>query len=801
MMSDDRSAGANGEPDETPSVHSAGLSLTEAPSTRRAALGITAAAAAVLADRAISPSSARATEEIVKSVNKKTGVVEGIAEVNTEGPEKGKLLESQIPSSVESGSFTGDATGATDIGPALQEAFEKQAFVSLKRNGIYLINSPVFLDSTNANAKYVLDCNGATIKFGAELPSASGMKGGQAGTKWAFFPNTLRSALAAGEVTTTESTRATGSTYPPYTRLIIKNGLLDSQKNIVGLIFNNTCNARIEDCILKNIQYGISWVGYSDGNVCENVQTIGTGVIGSTTPSTLIYQREHGDGTSAIHCKMASQVKEEAGGPGVHLDLENCYGFRVASAISGQILLKESVGVIEASHQDTDNEDEPSLSVLLVGTKLSYVGSRSNASHNAGKPTIRIEDEAGKPSTWLDLIDHTELFHTAAPLPDTSRGATIEIVSLNEGGRIRSTGLKTVLGASPEEELEGPYLTSSVTGITAALAAGMDQIATGDFLLYNTGTVWLVVPPSGAPLPLKTLKTPIFGEIAKSASISGVLEEKQQYEYVMACKSADGRYTALSAERHSEGGKKGAILLSLTNPSNPCVIAIWRYAGTGKVKTTPDHYIEIPLTGVVTTWCDTGTHINGRPWKTTGIPEPTAVAGPAATSNTLDPAGALFSTFDRSTATIGSTAPETGKATMALVKHPGGLLTNLNMLTGTTAGKGVTHAWMALTNRLGEVVAITEDHNALAASTTFTWPVTEPLNLPPGVYYAVVMIAATETMPTLLGVTGSGLAAKAIPPIVTGVSTSVGLTAPPKVGEHIPVPTAGTTFVPYIWGT
>ena len=438
----------------------------------------------------------------VTSVNSKTGAVvlkaadveavptseigqpSGVASLNGSG----KLPEAQLMSSVETGSFTGDATGATDIGPALQEAFEKEHCVTLKRNGNYLVNSGVFLDSASLTTRYVLDLNGATIKFGPGLPSASGMTEGQAATKWAFFNNTLRSALAGGEVTTSEGTRATTTKLAPFTRLIIKNGVLSGQTNIVGVIYGNGCTSRIEDCTFQKIQYGISWVGYCDGNTVENIQMINEAITGSTTLSTLIFQRENGDATSAIHCKMFG---------GIQLDLRGSYGFRAASTISGQFIFNQCVGMIEASHQDTDASTEPPFSVVLKGTKLTYIASRTNASHKAAIPTIRIEDEAGKPSTWLDLIDHTELFHTNVGAPgDPERGATLEIVSLNEDGRVRSTGFKTVLGQSPEEEIEGPYMTSSVAGITTAFAAGADQIATGDFEL-RYGGLWYVTPPPG----------------------------------------------------------------------------------------------------------------------------------------------------------------------------------------------------------------------------------------------------------------------------------------------------------------
>ena len=139
---------------------------------------------------------------------------------------------------------------------------------------------------------------------------------------------------------------------------------------------------------------------------------------------------------------------------------------------------------------------------------------------------------------------------------------------------------------------------------------------------------------------------------------------------------------------------------------------------------------------------------------------------------------------------------------MVLVNHPGGKLTQLCTRTSGVAGKGVTHAWMALVNLRGEVVAVTGDHNAMEKNTVFEWEVAEPLNLnlPPGLYYAVIVVAATETMPTLVADSGSGTTIGGIPPILMGLSATVGLTTPLKVGESLPIPTAVGALIPYMWG-
>lgn len=744
-----------------------------------------------------------------------------LEERTTKYSEEVPIKEAQLPSSVVSSSgaaaglvpianglngyawglggetFTGDATGATDCGPALQEAFDAGHTVTLKHNGTYLIETPIFLDSTSLEAKYVLNMNGAELKAGPGLPSASGLSGlGEAAVKWIFFNNTKRAALSGGVVTTSEANRATtGLAQAP--RLLIRDGYFNANGQIIGIAFGNGAASRLQNVTMANIQAGISWVGYVDQNTAEAVQFAGASPSGGQG-SRLIYQREAGDGTSVVNTKCYG---------GVHLDLAGCEGFRAASPVSGQFLLNNCIGIIEAGHEETDEITTSPYSVFLNRTQLTYISSTTFASKKSTACTIQIEDEGGNLATTLDLIDHRETyFYRVSPedAADPTRGPTVNIVAINTLGHVRSWGSKTVIqdgwSGTAERYAEGFYITSSIAGITTALAAGADQIATGYFDLAYNGT-WLVSAPAGAPLAPKNLTAPSFTAAADASGIKGALVEGQTYEYIAAAKSADGRYTPLSAEETATPGVTLTNKLVFANPATPCRIAIWRYKGTGSVKTAPDHYIEIPMDGYGGTWYDTGTHINGRTWVTASIPEPNAVKGAGTVTNTTEPAGAIFSTFDRMALTDSALTLEAGKAQMTLVRHKGGKLTKLNFRTSSTASKGAGHAWLALVNLRGEVVAVTAERTALAINTTQEWEVTEPLNLPPGLYYAAILQNFAEAEATIIGSSGAGSTLALLPPISTGLCTTTGLTTPPELGKPLPVPTTGNAAVPYIWAT
>jgi hypothetical protein len=110
-------------------------------------------------------------------------------------------------------------------------------------------------------------------------------------------------------------------------------------------------------------------------------------------------------------------------------------------------------------------------------------------------------------------------------------------------------------------------------------------------------------------------------------------------------------------------------------------------------------------------------------------------------------------------------------AVMTSVAFPmvqGNIVTSLTFLSGATALGTPTHAWAALYDVNGNLLAQSADQPALAwaADTAVTFTLATPQTVPvTGVYYAALMVAAT-VVPTLMG--KSVGRAKAAGAIITG---------------------------------
>ncbi len=613
---------------------------------------------------------------------------------------------------------------------------------------------------------------------------------------WAFFNNTLRSALSGGTVTTTTAQAATGSNLPPAPHFVINDGVFDAQTNIVGLAYGNGASTLIRNSTFRNIACGISWNAYVDENGVENCQTQGSNPTGGQQ-TRMIYQRNSGDGTSAIKCK---------GYGGVILDLASCYGFLAESCVSGQMQFIGGSGAVITGHQETAEISSTPLSISLDHTRLNLYSDYTFPSTSTTKYTIKINDTADNfAASILDIQNHIETHYLSSAHPtDPVRGATIYITAINQNGSVRCRSVKTFIqnGFSGAGTLfpEGLFIGSADSGVTNAIAAGIDQIATGNFDL-TFSNAWVVSAPAGLPAPIKTLSAPTLAAAADASGVTGSLSNGTTYQYVAACKSADGRWTVLSSDASAAAPSTGTIQLTVTNPSTPCVIALWR-ATTSGVDTAPDHYIEIPLDGYKTTWFDTGVNINGRAWQTASLPVPNTVASSIAVTGSPGPAGIIAATIiDRGAlAQAAVTFNASGQPLAALFRHPGGLISNINFRSGTTAGTSISHAWAAIETLPGTVVAVTGDNNSVGASTVFSWALTTPTVLAPGLYYVQLNVTSSGTMPTIVGSSGSSSSAATTPPISAGNGPG-GQTTPPSVGATLTAPGTPTGVLPYIWFT
>jgi hypothetical protein len=699
--------------------------------------------------------------------------------------------------------FPGDPTGTIDIGPALQAALDATPVIDMRPKGRYLMQTPVFDDRADRAVKSRIELNGATLLPGANLPVASGATS-LAGARYMFFNNTRRTALGAGVVTTDESTSATAALLAAGPRMVVSGGTVDGTGQLAGVIYGNHAPSRLEDLILRNLQVGLSWVGYVDMNSAENVQTNGASPAGGV-PTRLILQRDSGDQTRAVGCKAFG---------GVVLDLAGCFGFYAEGPVSGQFILNGCEGVIVAGHEETDEISTTPYSIFLDRTELLLQQERTNAGKGASHPSIYVLDDNTDPvdATVLTLDGFHEVFYLRPSSPpdatDTGRGAAVHIEHLNPNGRVRWQRCRgsVVNGWAGSARLnpEGLLFDSADPAVSKALAAGADAIADGNGELKQRRSGIWVVDALTALQPVRHLKAPTLAVSADTSTMPGSGAGSRTFR--AALKTGSGRYTALSGAVTAAAGATGGWQLDLSNVTGPATVAIWYKAG-GDPAAGADGYVEVPFPAgaSATSWWDEGTHVNGRSYQTgAGIPVPNNVAASSSViSTTKEAPGAIAATFSRETLATGSTVLTSTVVHSAIVEvKQAEQLTKLGFHLGGTAAAGLTHSWLSLQDLADNVLAVTAD-GAIPAATTnadVEVAVTAPIIVAPGFY--VLSISATgTTMPNVMTSSGASSAASGVQgAILTGNSPdSPG--APPAVGARVRKPTAATGMLPYLWGS
>jgi hypothetical protein len=513
-----------------------------------------------------------------------------------------------------------------DVGPALQAAFDASRVVHLTPGGEYLIDSPVFLDASANNAKYVLFAHGSKINLGSNLPRPSTWDTGiGAAPPTAFFNGTLRSGLSGGTVTTNSTTGASsapfGVRFKAHDAVFVGPVLgADASCVVFGGTASNNINGAasgLENCVLERCLVGISWSGYADGNHAEHVE-IGANPSGAN--ARIVYQRSSGDATSVVSCKAYG---------GYIADIASSNGFLIEAPISGQINIITSTGEVVVGHQETDEiSSAVPWSINIDRSHVSIVDYYSRPANVATHYTIRINDSVTTPNYIASEVFirgwRTNANYVAAQ-GDAAKGPSLYIQALNKSGKVMVVDARgVVVVAAASVGWQAVWVRSADADIQTALTAGADFIATGHFeLTYRDA--WRVGPLGDARPNARILQTPALSGSASSSVSGGALVNAQTYEYAVATKSTAGGYSGISTPASVVASGSGVNQLVVTNTGGPCVVVLWRKAGAGVV-TTPDRYVEIGLDAYQSIWVDTGENVNGRPWITSSVPVPNTVA-------------------------------------------------------------------------------------------------------------------------------------------------------------------------------
>lgn len=510
--------------------------------------------------------------------------------------------------------------GTTDNGPLIQAAYDAgQQVLFPDTRGRYLIDTPVFFDEGVIMPTFEIDGGGAELVAGANLPTTPSFGAGT--TAFMFYPNTLRSALSGGVVTVSDATRATGST-GCFTAFVLRNVEVTGQMPDYGICFDNRCGVIHENITMTGGRVGSTWFSYAEPHVYREIyfRTQGTDN-GQVEGAFYVHGTQEGDGVYVQGMKCSGAV----GG----VSLTMCRGAVIDANITTKLRFTHCEGItINGLHQEADSYAGYAPNVEVIGSTVTVNGGvlyRPKVSTDVGAVTIL--DTHAERASQVDF--HGTLFATLVRQTpaDPALGAHVYVeAASNASGysstRVRGFGVKNKLAsfgsanAGIWRPTAGFDVRSGVAPLDAAAtsAAGLAQLASGDFDLHHGTDGWVVDPPGVQGLRLvRELPDPGPLEAATAGQPTGALSNSTTYAYACAFRDASGELTALSPVVTATP-ETGAVRLLLQGGAAPAAVCIWR-SSTGSIGGA-DAYVELTFSDARSYVMDTGTTINGMAWRT-----------------------------------------------------------------------------------------------------------------------------------------------------------------------------------------
>lgn len=522
-----------------------------------------------------------------------------------------------------------DHTGLIDAGPALQAAYDDGATtVVLRPGGRYLIDTPVFFDSTDGQRKFVLEGQNAKLILGSNLPTVSDFTYDST-VRWALYSAIQRDALSVGVVTATGN-RSTGEFGPMPPAVTIRDLTVDGQNANRGLLFQNYAASLLEGVTLWRARVLVSWVDYPDGMTlrnCRNNQPYGT-------DSYLIIQISNGDGVVLDTC----QADDVAG----IARLSQCNGATLRGLVGGAVVLSNSHGVlITGTHLEAQQSGRVKTCIEVRNSHVVIDGSEFWCDPANRWGAITINDTADEGHTDLVVRDTVVRDVYFEDTPDSSAGPFLTITAANPSTRVRFERVSGTVSLQtlPTYWRTGLRLRSAVTAVQSAFSAGGAAIASGSFELRRrgglSGATWelLGLNHRGLSVTRRQTAPEMQVDVEVEPAPTGALTNGTTYEYAMAVLDASGNYSTAVSDS-AVAGAAGALRLIGLVTTSPCRVVIWRKTGAG-VLTAPDRYAVLPHDGSSFRFYDTGANINMVPWVTTSVPVPNTVAAVNDTTSTL----------------------------------------------------------------------------------------------------------------------------------------------------------------------
>lgn len=527
--------------------------------------------------------------------------------------------------------FAGD--NVTDDGPAFQAAIDAGQPIFLDPGKTYLIDSACFSDTNSAFKQVVIFGNGATIRLGPNLPTTNWTT--DTTTKFAFFPNTLRTAKVGNVVTVNDANRATGSNSGALCSLVVFNVTIDGEAANRGFAFLNRTGSLFDSVQFYRGRTAVTWWDYSDrAATFRNCYSRGGS---GPAEQVLADGYQQGDGLIFENCKADSSVGLAR--------LKTCRGALFGATVTGKIEVTNCSGiVITAGHQ----EGQQSTMTTLAATNsvVAMYGTIIYENWSSTVCPITITDTADESDSDISLINCQSVQLHTTSTGNTAFSPLIEVVSAGPNTKIRAKHLKGMFASSAMAGKHMDGIQPTIKGPTAIQTAvdspeGRYALATGSWILRRkSSTTWALQADGPKDFKFSTRETaaPTISQITTSSGVNagGSLLNGTTYQYTVAVLDIFGNFSQYAATMSATPNANGATRIKLSLSNAPSVVIVWRDAGTA-VATAPDYYCIVPISAAEPYLYDTGGFLMGRPWIAA---QPTdAPATVAATNGTVDGIG------------------------------------------------------------------------------------------------------------------------------------------------------------------
>jgi hypothetical protein len=566
--------------------------------------------------------------------------------------------------------ITYDTTGASGASSALQSAIDAGYRNIVIPAGVFKCDAAVFDDLITNEANSTLQISAYGVRFEAttSLPTATQFEsictgnGFPTGAKWFFFPNTARTALSGGVVTTTNNfvTPTYQSRVPVNPRLVMRGATFSASsltKYNAGFIFGNRGGSfKIEDCHLSSARTLCCWDDYVDGNSMWSCSGWGIATMDATYDAWMFFGGGSGDGISIDNVKTDNFI-------GI-ARMAYANGAHIRSTVGGAFEFRECHGVTVENHHNEQDADIGTVARKAFYVKNSDViidgGFDYTTDSISTTGLVYLDDDPASEgeSSHVELRNfHPRDWFTTS---DPSGGWAIYINKMANGSRIRARSCYQMQSTSgtffQTSSRSGLKITGNAANestLAAAVATGRDIIASTDFdIVKATSSTVAAGQNSAIPIVVRNIGNsarlycsysrgvPTFYDAETTGNGTGTLTNGTAYHYAAAvCNTLpDGSIQyglATTGAWDETAGASGVNGFEMYCPQaeSGATLVIWRSSGAGAVHTAATAYVLIPINAATMRFVDTGVNINKWAWITSSVPQPDTVA---ASDHTVD---------------------------------------------------------------------------------------------------------------------------------------------------------------------